>query len=386
MWTGWVGNDGLGGGPVIDNAEAGYDWSTYPELLEAAGMSWKIYQDIGVGLDAKGSWGWTGDDPYIGNYGDNSLLYFHRYQNSQPRSPLYEGARTGTNIGKRGSLFDNFRKDVITGKLPQVSWIVAPEAYTEHPNWPANYGAWYVSQILDALTAKPDVWSKTAFFLAYDENDGFFDHMVPPTPPESRAQGTSTVSTANEIYPGSTENPSGPYGLGIRVPMIVISPWSKGGWVNSEVFDHESLIQFIERRFCPDYSGLREQNITEWRRAVCGDLTSAFDFAAPNGTTVSLPSTIGYAPPDNKRHPDYKPKPPVDQALPVQEAGIRLPVPCHIDFMCTANPTSQKAHLRFTSGIPAKGQRFFKFGQATVKMVPGHTPLDLARSFRKPGR
>ena len=52
MWTGWVGNDGSGGGPVIDNAEAGYGWSTYPELLQAAGISWKIYQDIGDGLDA----------------------------------------------------------------------------------------------------------------------------------------------------------------------------------------------------------------------------------------------------------------------------------------------------------------------------------------------
>ncbi len=75
MWTGWVGNDGNGGGPVIDNAEAGYGWSTYPEVLQAAGISWKVYQDIGTGLDANGSWGWT-QDAYIGNYGDNSLLYF----------------------------------------------------------------------------------------------------------------------------------------------------------------------------------------------------------------------------------------------------------------------------------------------------------------------
>src|SRR5262245_30824130 len=77
MWTGWVGNDGSGGGPVITNAEAGYDWSTYPELLEQAGISWKVYQDIGLGLTAEGFWGWTGDMPYIGNYGDNALLYFH---------------------------------------------------------------------------------------------------------------------------------------------------------------------------------------------------------------------------------------------------------------------------------------------------------------------
>jgi len=182
MWTGWVGNDGKGGGPVVDNAEQGYSWSTYPEKLQAAGISCKIYQDVGTGLTAAGYWGWTGN-PYIGNYGDNSLLYFHQYQNAQPGTPLANGAKTGTDISVRGTLFDIFRKDVASGNLPQVSWVVAPEGYTEHPNWPANYRAWHVSQILDALTDHPDVWSKTVFFLTYDENDGFFDHLVPPTAP-----------------------------------------------------------------------------------------------------------------------------------------------------------------------------------------------------------
>jgi phospholipase C len=107
--------------------------------------------------------------------------------------------------------------------------VVAPEAYTEHPNWPANYGAWYVSQILDALTDHPEVWSKTAFFTTYDENDGFFDHIVPPTVPPTRTQGLSNVDITNEIFPGSSEYAAGPYGMGIRVPMIVVSPWSKGG-------------------------------------------------------------------------------------------------------------------------------------------------------------
>ena len=334
MWTGWVGNDGQGGGPVIDNAEAGYDWSTYPEVLQKAGISWKIYQDIGTGLDASGFWGWT-SDPYIGNYGDNSLLYFHQYQNAEPGSPLYEGARTGTNISAGGTLFDIFRKDVLSNSLPQVSWVVAPEAYTEHPNWPANYGAWYISQILDALTANPDVWSKTAFFVTYDENDGFFDHVVPPTPPQSRIQGLSTVDTTNEIFPGNSEYPSGPYGLGVRVPMIVISPWSKGGWVNSEVFDHTSLIRFIEKRFGAHNRNLLETNITKWRRAVCGDLTSAFNFENPNDAVVQLPSTIAYIPPDNSRHPDYTPAPPSEQLMPVQEPGVRraraVPYELHVN-------------------------------------------------------
>ncbi len=300
MWTGWVGNDGSGGGPVLDNAEAGYGWSTYPELLEKAGVSWKIYQDIGEGLDAAGFWGWTGDKPYIGNYGDNSLLYFHQYQNAPDSSPLAQKARTGTNILKSGTLFDIFRQDVLANQLPQVTWIVAPEAYTEHGNWPPNYGAWYVSQMLDALTANAEVWSKTVVFYVFDENDGFFDHMVPPTPPQSRAEGISTVGTVNELFAGNSNFPAGPYGLGVRVPMIVISPWTKGGWVNSEVFDHTSLIRFIERRF-----GVLEPNITSWRRTVTGDLTTAFNFASPNDAIVSLPSTASYEPPNTDRYPDY---------------------------------------------------------------------------------
>src|SRR5262249_11011205 len=169
--------------------------------------------------------------------------------------------------------------------------IVAPEAYTEHGNWPSNYGAWYVSQILEALTANPEVWSKTAFFLNFDENDGFFDHVVPPTPPMSRAQGLSTVDTTYEIFPGSDSKVPGPIGFGVRVPMLVISPWSKGGWVNSEVFDHTSLIRFIEQRYAHQYPDLIEKNITKWRRAVAGDLTSAFNFRNPNQAIVPLPST-----------------------------------------------------------------------------------------------
>ncbi|MBB5066665.1 phosphocholine-specific phospholipase C [Granulicella mallensis] len=322
MWTGWVGNDGSGGGPVVDNAEAGYGWSTFPERLQQAGVSWKIYQDIGLGLTAAESWGFT-SDAYIGNYGDNSLLYFHQYQNAVAGSPLANGAKTGTDISASGKLFDNLRSDVASGKLPQVSWIVAPEAYTEHPNWPANYGAWYVSQILDALTSNPEVWSKTAFLLTYDENDGFFDHVVPPTVPQTREQGLSTVSIANEIFEGSSEYPAGPYGMGMRVPMMVISPWSKGGWVNSEVFDHTSIIRFIEQRFGKQYPGLQESNITPWRRAVAGDLTSAFNFESPNAANVPLPSTVAYMPPDDQRHPDYVPAPPAVQAVPVQEPGTR---------------------------------------------------------------
>lgn len=350
MWTGYLGNDGKGGGPVITNAEAGYGWSTYPERLQKAGVTWKIYQDVGVGLTADGYWGWT-DDAYIGNYGDNSLLYFHQYQNARPGNPLADRAKTGTNISAGGSLFDYFRHDVLNGTLPQVSWIVAPEAYTEHPNWPANYGAWYTAQILDALTANPAVWSKTAFFLTYDENDGFFDHLVPGTVPPAPGLGKSTVSTANEIFPTDGAHVSGPYGLGVRVPMVVISPWSKGGYVCSETFDHTSLIRFIEQRFAGLGSIVKEPNISPWRRAVCGDLTSAFNFARPNAGKVALPDTSKWAPRDENRHPDYVPAVPASQSVPKQEAGVRFarPLPYALEVQGMADPAGMAFGIDFTN-------------------------------------
>jgi len=375
MWTGWVGNDGNGGGPVINNAEAGYDWSTYPERLERNGISWKIYQDIGVGLDAAGVWGFT-DDAYIGNFGDNSLLYFHQYQNAKPGEPLYEKARRGTNIGIPGTpfeaLFTDLRDDVRRDRLPQVSWIVAPEAFTEHGNWPANYGAWYVSQVHDALTSNPDVWSKTALFLMYDENDGFFDHMVPPTPP-FEGRGRSTVDSSIEIFAGSPGNPRGPYGLGVRVPMIVISPWSKGGWVCSELFDHTSLIRFIERRFASGRPDLIESNITAWRRTICGDLTAAFDFKEPDACRVKLPDTAAYEPPNHEKHPDFVPTPPTQQTMPSQEPGLRhaRALPYELD----AEGTSDIARGAFRIDFANTGQ-----AGACFQVLSGNS-ADLPRNY-----
>src|SRR5262245_40340877 len=327
MWTGWVGNDGLAGGPVITNAEAGYDWHTYPERLEKAGVSWKVYQDVGLGLDATHFWGW-GDDAFIGNYGDNSLLYFHQYQFAAPDSALARKARTGTNINalnrEPDRLMDILRDDVRHGRLPQVSWIVAPEAYSEHPNWQPDYGTWYLSQVVDILSSNPEVWSKTVLILTYDEEGGFFDHMVPPTPPRSAAEGLSTVPITNEIYGGDPAHPTGPYGLGIRVPTLIISPWSRGGWVNSQLFDHTSLIRFLEARFARHYSGLIETNITPWRRAVVGDLTTAFDFRNPNGwRRLSLPSTDEFKPENLVRVPDEEPVPPAQGHVPRQERGVK---------------------------------------------------------------
>ncbi|NUT26673.1 MAG: phospholipase C, phosphocholine-specific [Streptomyces sp.] len=317
MWTGYTGNDGTGGGPVLGNDELGYGWTTYPERLEQAGVSWKIYQDIGNGLDAAGSWGWI-EDAYRGNYGDNSLLYFNKYRGAKAGEPWFDKARTGTDAKSGEGYFDQLKADVKAGKLPKISWIAAPEAFSEHSNWPSNYGAWYIAQVLDALTSNPEVWSKTALFITFDENDGFFDHVVPPLPPKDASRGKSTVDVSLDLYKGDSNRPAGAYGLGPRVPMLVVSPWSKGGYVCSETLDHTSILRFMEARF-----GVKETNVSPWRRAICGDLTSAFDFSRNDSRPAALPGTDEYEPPDRVRHPDYKPTPPADPDMPKQERGLR---------------------------------------------------------------
>jgi phospholipase C len=220
-----------------------------------------------------------------------------------------------------------------------VSWLLPPAAFSEHPKYTPAYGAEYTSQILDALTSNPEVWSKTVLFIMYDENDGFFDHLVPPQPPTTATQGKSTVSVEGEIhnvvnpYRGGSYTADGlPYGLGPRVPMTVVSPWTKGGFVCSQVFDHTSVIRFIEERF-----GVHEPNITAWRRAVCGDLVSAFDFRTPDATMPALPDTSNYISMANNQC-TANPAPTVPATpgpIDPQEAGVRfaraLPYELHVN-------------------------------------------------------
>ena len=242
MWTGMIDPNGTGGGPIIDNTPAFNNiilsWTTYPERLEAAGVSWKIYQE---------------ED----NYDDNALAWFTQFGNASTSSPLWQ---RGMYKGPAGAFENDARND----RLPQVSWLVAPTAQTEHPDYFPAAGAEYIAQKLDAIASNPDVWAKTAFILCYDENDGMFDHVPPPVAP---------AGTADEFVDGTN------IGLGFRTPTTIVSPWTAGGFVCSEVFDHTSLIRFIEARF-----GVHEPNISAWRRQTCGDLTSAFRFgAAPSG-------------------------------------------------------------------------------------------------------
>jgi phospholipase C len=364
-YLGAGGTDGHGAGPVTANGlspnHAYFVFETFPEVLQAAGVSWKFYQDL-AGTPFAPDFGDPGIDSFVGNFGDCTVRYSNQYLTAPTNSPLFQGAVTGTQISNtipsaaappsawlnwQESLFDIFRSDVANGKLPQVSWIVAPAGYTEHSNWPVNYGAWYISQILDILVSNPEVFSKTVLIINYDEADGSFDHIVPPTPPQTPANGASTVSIENEIV--TTTTPNGPIGLAQRVPFIAISPWSKGGFVNSQVFDHTSVIQFIEKRF-----GVHERNISPWRRAVAGDLTSVFNFANPNAAPVSLPSTAGFLPPPAELGgaggttfiPGLNS---VIAGVPAQETGIRpaRALPYELDVHAVVSASNSTVSLTF---------------------------------------
>ncbi|MDP9075850.1 MAG: phospholipase C, phosphocholine-specific [Bacteroidota bacterium] len=205
----------------------------------------------------------------------------------------------------KGDVLHQFREDVNTGKLPTVSWVTAPENFSDHPS-AAWFGAWYVSEVMDILTKNPEVWKKTIFILAYDENDGYFDHVPPFTAPHSHKPGTGKVSDgidtrvefvtreqelARNNFPEKYEKENS-IGLGFRVPLVIASPWSKGGYVNSEVFDHTSTLQFLEKYLTAKTGKkITEPNISDWRRTVCGDLTTTF--RPYNGEEIPMPKFVG---------------------------------------------------------------------------------------------
>ncbi|CCW17170.1 Phospholipase C [Sphingobium indicum BiD32] len=303
------------------------EWATIPEVLEAAGVDWRIYQDPNDN--------WTG--------AMHGGLAFKGFRDAKPQSALYQRGMSEFSL-------EQFARDVKDGTLPAVSWILPPKERSEHPSASTPIeGAAFTAEVLDALTANPDLWSQTVFFQTFDENDGLFDHVPPPAPPSYNRDGTmagkATLDLAGayfddheDKYTSRDDDVSGttrPWGLGPRVPMYVVSPWSRGGWVNSEIFDHTSVGQFLEKRF-----GITIPGISPWHRAVCGDLTSCFDFSQngdrsfPTLPDVSAASAILA---DHLTRPKaLPPRAPQDM---YQEAGIRrsraLPYILHVDAVAT---------------------------------------------------
>ena len=316
------------------------DWSTFPELLEDNQISWKIYQNEL----------WTANlqpdkrDYWLGNYGDNAIEYVKRHhvklsayfrkngdstvnpalaakqvqsefnKLSEKEKNLVNKAFT-TNIDQNGDylklteftyrddngknwtieipkndIFKQFRHDVQTGQLPTVSWLVAPQSFSDHTSTPL-YGTWYVSQVLDILTQNPEIWKKTIFILNYDENDGYFDHLPPFVVPRPGDPSSGKVSPGIDATTDYHKKDDLPIGLGYRVPMIIASPWSKGGFVNSQITDHTSILMFLED-FLHNKTKkqIKSPHISSWRRAICSDLSSAF--RPYRGEKIPLPDFL----------------------------------------------------------------------------------------------
>ncbi|MGV3614071.1 MAG: phosphocholine-specific phospholipase C [Fimbriimonas sp.] len=300
----------------------------------------------------------------------------------------------------KGDIFHQFREDVRTGNLPTVSWLVAPENFSDHPT-SAWYGAWYVSEALDILTQNPEVWKKTIFILTYDENDGYFDHVPPfvapdPSRPET-GKVTDGIDTAPDFVTSEQEakwRPKGrPHvssvGLGYRVPMVVASPWSRGGCVNSEVFDHTSSLQFLEH-FLSHKTGKRvtEPNIGTWRRTICGDLTSIF--RPYDGERIDFPKPLARDEFVESIHRARFKKPPTDfkalkpdeiervkrdpSTLSNQEKGTRRSCPLPYELYADGKVANGKLKVEFEArkdvfGAKAVGSPFnvYEYGDGDLK-------------------
>jgi phospholipase C len=272
--SGMVDPTGAHGGPVLEtpgfnsskDAVASVQWDTIPEVLEDKGISWKIYQQPGTSVGKN-------IDVSLAD-GFNVMLYFKQFVN-KPNSPLYQKAFLP-------SWPNDFEADCKTGNLPAVSWLLPPLGWSEHPNSSPVAGQYFAHQVISAIQANPDLWSKTVIVLNYDENGGFFDHVAPPTPPA----GTAGEFVTTSPLPSDSGGTAGPVGLGFRVPAIIISPWSAGGYVDSTVFDHNSAGMLLEQRF-----GIVAPNVSAWRRKTVGDLTSTLGFSKPDTAVPSLPAT-----------------------------------------------------------------------------------------------
>jgi phospholipase C len=295
------------GGPVlttyVQNREQLYgtlDWPTVPELLTANEVSWKVYQDP------------TSQTLF------NILTYFKRYMSPSNATEVANAAK-----GLAPLYPAEFAADVAAGTLPSVSWLIPPAFACEHPASPPEYGEWLVSQVLGTLVSNPEVWAKTVFLVVYDENGGFFDHVPPATPGPTVQLGGTVPSAASSLFSGGRPSDSiatygtdgeyvdpahtsnaaggppsdwarvlGPVGLGFRTPALVVSPFSAGGNVCSDVFDHVSVIKLIERLFLTPGTVQAGLHVSPWRYQTVGDLTSALPgLGSPSYAVPALPAT-----------------------------------------------------------------------------------------------
>jgi phospholipase C len=294
-------------------------WESYAETLQRAGVTWRVYQ-------------------CVDHFHNNGLEFFRNFaildhtQNgtAAPGNVLYDRGVATVPEPSKGltanpeNLAAAIKQDVLAGTLPEVSWVVSNQLFSEHPDAAPTNGGLLVRSILDALNADPDTLNSTLVILTYDENDGQFDHVPPPAAPRGEVDEWVKEKFGTGTLPLFGATGAVPVGLGFRVPLILISPWTRGGFVTSEVFDHTSIIRFIERWTAAIGRPARCPNISSWRRRACGDLTRALDFTTPVYGLPELPATTAVI--SDPEGGGYRPTP-VSNAMPTQEPGAKLARP-----------------------------------------------------------
>lgn len=381
LWSGTIDPNGTAGGPAISNPAdyiPVYNWTTYPERLQKAGVSWQVFANDEVGDG-------SGDDGWVGDYGDNPLWLFQAYHDAlastdpavrqlAKRASLRKEWKPNSGKGHNPRhVLAQFLNACESGTLPAVSWIVAPYAYSEHPSARPVDGAAYTQTVLNAIWAQPDLWHRTVVLINYDEHDGFFDHVVSPTAPPG---------TPDEFVDEL------PVGLGPRVPMTVISPWSRGGWINSQVFDHTSVLRFLEL-----WTGVREPNISAWRRRLCGDLSTCFDFSHFDARVPTLPDTAELRRQADRREsklPVPTPPPPGQQVVPTAEPGTARAR--SLPYQPWANPSWNGGSLSIAMGNDGDQELQLQVYDLISNVpaqridVPGHqhrtAPVGVAAAYR----
>jgi len=355
----------------FNTRNAPFRWPTIPEVLQKAGVTWRICQDP--------------VDNFEGAM--HGCLPFQSFRDAQSdhSSPLFKNGMTPWTV-------EDMKKDVLDNKLPEVVWVLPSEPACEHPDSSSPVqGGHFIQQVLDALTANPEVWSRTAVFVNFDENDGFFDHVPAPTVPSYNPDGTlagkATLPLDGEYYDATSErrqlDPKDtitgtvrPFGPGARVPMFVISPWSKGGWVNSQAFDHTSVGMFLEKRF-----DITVPAISPWHRAVCGDLTSAFNFATPNDSQFpKLPDTSNYAAIEADQKTKPYPPAPTSTQVPVQEPGARPSRALPYELHTSARVVAGKADLLF-SNTGRQGAVFHIYDKLHLDRIPRRYTVEAGKDL-----
>jgi phospholipase C len=351
-----------------------FKWDTLPDVLQRAGISWRVYQNPNDN--------WTG--------AMHGCLAFESFRSALPGTPIYEN-------GMRNWTLADLTNDVVNGTLPAVSWILPTQLQSEHPGGPSSpiHGGDFTTQVLNALTSNPRTWSKTVLFVTFDENDGLFDHLPPPAVPSYNADGTlagkSTTKLDGEYlsdpqrkYQKTDDTITGnlrPWGLGPRVPMYVVSPWSKGGWVCSQTFDHTSVGLFLEKRF-----DLKLTTISPWHRAVCGDLTSAFDFKHPNDPMFpTLPDQSHWAAVEAQQKLLPPPKAPALPQPLFQEVGVRfsraLPYELNVTSRVDARPGAAQIELKFDNS-GRMGAVFHVYDRLNLNLIPRRYTVEADKELR----